>query len=391
MKKFNILVFTSGRSDFDLLLPLIKNFEKNKIINLTLLVTGSHLSKKHGLTLDYIKTKNIKNIKKIDIKCDNVNEKNISSIFSNAQILYAKYFSRLKKKIDISVILGDRYEALAFATTCFFSNIPIAHIHGGEITIGAKDDTIRHTITKISNLHFVSNKEHKKRVLQLGESKSNVFSCGLLGYENISKIKLVNKEEIENSLKFKFDKKTLLVSYHSVTTISKAENIFQFNQILDVLKSYKKFNIIFNAPNIDPGNADILIMIKKFISKNKNAYFFKSLGQKLFFSLAKNSDIFMGNSSSGILEVPFLNVPVLNIGNRQKGRFQFIKVSNLLAKKNIIRKNIDTIVNRNTKKFFIKPRLKKNASLIIAREIIKKLKSKKNAYIMNKTFNDLNP
>ena len=352
MKKFNILIFTSGRADFDLLLPLIEKFEKNNTINLTLLVSGSHLSIKHGLTLDYIKKKHIKNIKKIDIKCDNVTEKNISLIFSNAQVLYAKYFSTLKKKIDISVILGDRYEVLAFASMCFFSNIPIAHIHGGEITAGAKDDTIRHAITKISNLHFVSNIEHKKRVLQLGESKTDVFNCGLLGYENISKLKLFNKEEIENSLKINFDRKTILLSYHSVTTLSKIENIFQFKQVLDSLRLYQKFNIIFTSPNIDPGNADILRMIKKFIIKHKNAYFFKSLGQKLFLSVAKNSEIFMGNSSSGILEVPFLNIPVLNIGNRQKGRFQFIKVSNLSAKKNIIIKSINIILKKKIKNLF---------------------------------------
>ena len=389
MRKFNILIFTSGRSDFDLLLPIIKRFKKNKIINLTLLVSGSHLSAKHGLTIDYIKTKNIKNIKKIDIKCDDVNEKNFSYIFSNAQVLYAKYFSTLKKKIDISVILGDRYEALAFAAACFFSNTPIAHIHGGEITMGAKDDTIRHVITKFSNLHFVSNEEHKNRVLQLGENDSDVFNCGLLGYENLSKIKLFNKKEVESNLKIMFDKKTILVSYHSVTTISKIENIFQFKQVLDALRLYKKLNIIFTSPNIDPGNTDILTMIKKFIKQNKNAYFFKSLGQRLFFSVAKNSNIFIGNSSSGILEVPFLNIPVLNIGNRQKGRFQFVKIFNSNPKKEIIIKNINRILKEKINFLPFDSNLIKNASYIITKNIIRKLKNKECTYMNNKIFNDL--
>ena len=388
MKKFNILVFTGGRSDFDLLMPLIKKLEVSKHINLNLLASGSHLSIKHGLTINYVKKKIFKNIKKLDIKCDNVNEKNIPKTFGNAQNVYGKYFSNLKKKIDLSIVLGDRYEALAFTAACFFSNIPIAHIHGGEITSGAKDDTIRHVMTKFSNLHFVSNEEHKKRVLQLGEDMANIFNCGLLGYENLCKIKLINKKQIEQALKINLDKKIILVSYHSVTTLSKNENILQFKQVLHALNVYKKFNIIFTSPNIDPGNTDILIMIKKFILKNKNAHFYKSLGQKLFFSVAKNSNIFIGNSSSGILEIPFLNTPVLNIGNRQKGRFQFVKILNSISKKEIIIKNINKILKKKIN--LLKPKQIKNASSIMTKIIIKKLKNKNSTYIKNKIFKDLN-
>mgnify|MGYP001223503287 CR=1 FL=1 len=390
MKKFKIIVFTSGRSDFDLLLPLIKRLEANKLIDLTLIVTGSHLSAKYGSTLNYIKNNKIKKIKKINIKCGNVTEKNIPLIFGNAQAIYGKYFTNIKEKINLSVILGDRYEALAFAAACFFSNTPIAHIHGGEITRGAKDDVIRHTITKFSNLHFVSNQEHKKRVLQLGENKSNIFNCGLLGYENLCKINLISKEETEKKLKINFNKKTIVVSYHSVTTVSQKENISQFEQVLDALNLYKKFNIIFTSPNIDPGNVDIIKMIKKFIIKNKNAYFFKSLGQKLFFSVVKNSSIFIGNSSSGILEVPFLNIPVLNIGNRQKGRFKFVKIFESIPEKKIIIKNIDSIIKPQKTKKNLNLMLKKNASILIARNIIKKLNNKKNTYTTNKVFCDVN-
>lgn len=389
MKKFKILVFTSGRSDFDLLLPLIKRLENNILISLTLIVTGSHLSTKHGFTLNYVNNHHLKKIKKIDIKCNNVTEKNISFIFSKAQVLYSKYLATTKEEIDLSIILGDRYEALAFAAACFFSNVPIAHIHGGEITRGAKDDAIRHIITKFSNLHFVSNEEHKKRVIQLGENKSNVFNCGLLGYENLYKMKLINKGKIEKKLKINFDKKTILVSYHSVTTVSKKDNIFQFQQVLEALNMYKTFNIIFTSPNIDPGNIDIIKMIKKFINKNENAYFFKSLGQKLLFSVAKNSNIFIGNSSSGILEIPFLDIPVLNIGDRQKGRFQFVKVIESIPKKKVIIKNIDNIIKEKKKKKNYQSKLVKNASSLIANNIIKKIKNKKDINQTNKIFYDL--
>jgi UDP-hydrolysing UDP-N-acetyl-D-glucosamine 2-epimerase len=388
MKKFNILFFTSGRSDFDLLLPIIEKFKKKKSIKLTTIVTGSHLSKKHGLTIGYIKKKNLQNIKKIKIDCSNVSEKNLPIIFGKAQLLYGKYFAAAKGKIHISVILGDRYEALSFAVASFFSNTPIAHIHGGEITGGAKDDAIRHAITKFSSLHFVSNEEHKKRVLKLGENPKNVFNCGLLGYENLSKIKFIDKKKISKDLKISFDKKTILVSYHSVTTVSRRENIFQFQQIIEALNYYKNFNIIFTAPNIDPGNNDILNMIKKFIVKNKNSTFFKSLGQELFFSLAKNCNVFIGNSSSGILEIPFLNVPVLNIGNRQAGRFQFAKILNINPNKKIIIKNINNIINQKKNKKILKSKLRKNTSTLIVKNIIKKLNDRRYSNLKNKIFFD---
>ena len=202
-------------------------------------------------------------------------------------------------------------------------------------------------------------------------------------------MKLISKEMIEKELKIKFDKKTILVSYHPVTTISREENIFQFKQVLDALKLYKNFNTIFTAPNIDSGNSDILSMIKKHIIKNKNSYFFKSLGQKLFFSVAKNSNIFIGNSSSGILEVPFLNIPVLNIGNRQKGRFQFVKIFNSSPKKEIIIKNINRILKEKINFLPFDSNLIKNASYIITKNIIRKLKNKECTYMNSKIFNDL--
>jgi UDP-hydrolysing UDP-N-acetyl-D-glucosamine 2-epimerase len=390
MKKFNILIFTSGRSDFDLLLPIVKKIKKIKSIRSELLVSGSHLSKKHGLTLNYVKKQNVGRLITININCGNVNENNLSKTFANAQTLYSKFFSSLKKKIDLTVVLGDRYEALAFASSCFFSKIPIAHIHGGEKTNGAMDDIIRHTITKLSNLHFVSNVEHKKRVLQLGENKSNVLICGLLGYENISNIKIKDKKTLEKKLQISFKNKIILISYHSVTTISNKQNTYQFREVLNALKNYNKCNIIFTSPNIDPGNIEIIEMINNFIEKNENAYFYKSLGQELFFSLAKNSDIFIGNSSSGILEVPFLKVPVINIGKRQAGRYQFVKVSNISPITKKIIREIDKILNQKRKKIPSIRYQKKNVSSFIIKNILKKLRDKNNTYLSNKIFNDLN-
>ena len=252
------------------------------------------------------------------------------------------------------------------------------------------DDIIRHTITKLSNLHFVSNVEHKKRVLQLGENKSNVLICGLLGYENISNIKIKDKKTLEKKLQISFKNKIILISYHSVTTISNKQNTYQFREVLNALKNYNKCNIIFTSPNIDPGNIEIIEMINNFIEKNENAYFYKSLGQELFFSLAKNSDIFIGNSSSGILEVPFLKVPVINIGKRQAGRYQFVKVSNISPITKKIIREIDKILNQKRKKIPSIRYQKKNVSSFIIKNILKKLRDKNNTYLSNKIFNDLN-
>lgn len=388
MKKFNIFIFSSSRSDFDLLLPVIKKIEKKRHIKLTLIVSGTHLSKTHGKTINYIKSKHIKLIKKINIQCENINEKNISLVVSEAQLLFSKYLKEIKKNLNLSIVLGDRYEALAFVMACFFNNIPIAHIHGGEKTNGSKDDVIRHAITKLSNLHFVSNEIHKHRVINMGENPKFVYNIGLLGYENLNKINFIKKKNLIDKLKINFDKKTIIVSYHPVTTISENENISQFQEVLNALSVFKKFNIIFTAPNSDSGNLNLFKMIKNFLKKNNNSYFFNSLGQELFFSIIKNSSLFLGNSSSGILEVPFLQVPVLNIGDRQNGRFQFLKVSTVMPKKEIIIKKIKKIINNSNIDNINKIYLPKNTSSLIVKYILQNIKKKNYIAIKNKSFFD---
>jgi len=370
MKKYNILFFSSGRSDYELIKPIINQFKRYKNFNCYLILTGSHLSKKHGKTLNQVDYSSVKQIYKIDIECDEVDYDDLNFNFILAQKKFEKFLK--KKKIDLAVILGDRYEALAFGLCCFFQKIKIAHIHGGEITQGAIDDTIRHTLTKLSNIHHVSNSEHKKRVIQLGEDPKTIKIVGLLGLENISKMKFLNRKFISEKLKINQHKKNILISYHPVTKLSKKENIYQFSQLLNSLKKFSNLNIIFTSPNIDPGNKEIIFQIKKFLKKNKNSYFFHSLGQQIFFSLAKESEIFIGNSSSGIMEIPFLNVPVINIGSRQKNRFNFSDILHVEAKNqkitNAIKKKLN---NRNKVTAYIK---KKNTSNIISQNIIYFLK-----------------
>ena len=383
MKKFNILFFSSGRSDYDLIKPIMNEFKKLNYFNSYLILTGSHLSKRHGRTFKNIDQKLVKKLFKIDINSNYINYDNFSLSFIQAQKKFEKFFK--KKKFDLAIILGDRYEALAFGLCCFFKKIKIAHIHGGEITQGSIDDTFRHLLTKISNIHYVTNTEHQKRVIQLGEKPKSVINVGLLGYENILKMNFLDKETLLKKLKIDQNKKNILVSYHPVTKLSKGENIYQFNQLLIALKKFSNFNIIFTSPNIDPGNKDIVDRIKKFLKKSKNSYFFYSLGQKYFFSLAKTSEIFIGNSSSGILEIPFLKVPVLNIGIRQKKRYNFLKISHEQPNSKKIIKRIEMILSKKGSKILNIKRV--NTSKKISLSIINFLKNTK--YIDQKIFYDL--
>ncbi len=383
MKKFNILFFSSGRSDYDLIKPIMNEFKKLNYFNSYLILTGSHLSKRHGQTFKNIDQKLVKKFFKIDINSNYINYENFNLSFILAQKKFEKFFK--KKKFDLAIILGDRYEALAFGLCCFFKKIKIAHIHGGEITQGSIDDTFRHLLTKISNIHYVTNTEHQKRVIQLGEQPKSVINVGLLGYENILKMNFLDKETLLKKLKIDQNKKNILVSYHPVTKLSKGENIYQFNQLLIALKKFSNFNIIFTSPNIDPGNKDIVDRIKKFLKKSKNSYFFYSLGQKYFFSLAKISEIFIGNSSSGILEIPFLKVPVLNIGIRQKKRYNFLKISHEQPNSKKIIKRIEMILSKKDSKILNIKRV--NTSKKISLSIINFLKNTK--YINQKIFYDL--
>ena len=383
MKKFNILFFSSGRSDYDLIKPIMNEFKKLNYFNSYLILTGSHLSKRHGRTFKNIDQKLVKKLFKIDINSNYINYDNFSLSFIQAQKKFEKFFK--KKKFDLAIILGDRYEALAFGLCCFFKKIKIAHIHGGEITQGSIDDTFRHLLTKISNIHYVTNTEHQKRVIQLGEKPKSVINVGLLGYENILKMNFLDKETLLKKLKIDQNKKNILVSYHPVTKLSKGENIYQFNQLLIALKKFSNFNIIFTSPNIDPGNKDIVDRIKKFLKKSKNSYFFYSLGQKYFFSLAKTSEIFIGNSSSGILEIPFLKVPVINIGIRQKKRYNFLKISHEQPNSKKIIKRIEMILSKKGSKILNIKRV--NTSKKISLSIINFLKNTK--YIDQKIFYDL--
>ncbi len=365
MNKKKIIFFSTGRADFYLLSNIIKEFKNTKKFKTFLAVTGNHFDKKYGKTFKDIK----KNGFKIDYKVPYILKKdNKEEIIKEIGKSFLANFKILKKlNPDILVILGDRFELISIVNTAIILNIPIAHIHGGEVTEGAFDDLIRHSVTKLSNIHFVTNQIHKKRLINMGENPKNVYDVGGIGAELISKEKKYSKKYLEKFLGIKLNKKLILVSLHPETN---SKNI-NYTSLFSALKKIRKeFIIIFTSPNSDPGNEIIFKEIFKF-NRYENSYHFSNLGSELFHSLMRVSSMLIGNSSSGIMEAPLLNIPTINIGNRQKGRLLENSILNCQFKKNEILKSILLALKKNKKSNKIKYHINKKASEIIFKTLIK--------------------
>ncbi len=359
-----VLFITSSRADYGLLREVI--LETQKLNEETyLLVTGSHLSYEFGNTIKEIKKDNIKKIFSRNILDKKFSDEKISEYISKAIKITSEVLD--KKKPDVIVILGDRYELLGSAIAAMISRTPIAHIHGGELTSGAYDDSIRHSITKLSHLHFPVHDEYKKRLIQLGENPKTIFNFGALGAHAISKMKFFKKLEIENILNIKLNKKIILATFHPVTLEKNTTKYYVMNLIkfLDKLDDYI---IIFTSPNFDNESNTLKKEIINFVKKKNNVYFYKSLGNKLYISLMKNSFLVIGNSSSGVLETPTFGVRTINIGNRQEGRI----MSNNIINCNYDFYSINKAFLKSKKKMAkpLNPFLKKKTPIKIAKKIL---------------------
>jgi len=382
----NITVATTSRSDYGILYPLLREIDNDKELNLHLLISGSHMSKEYGKTISEIIHDGFKDYKIFDVLGQTNSKENAQAvIMSNTINEFSKYF--FKNKPDILVLLGDRFETLGVAISAMLNKVPIAHIHGGEKTIGAIDDAIRHSITKLSHLHFVSCDEYKNRVRQLGENPNNIFSVGSLGVENISSIKLKSKGYLQSILKIKNDKQIFLVAYHP-TTLGDLTPIEELKILLSALQIYKEQNIVFTGSNIDHGGSDINKLIVDTVSKNTNYYFFNSLGRDLFLNLMHHCDLIIGNSSSGIIEAPSFKKPVLNIGRRQEGRVMAKNILHTPLNVTEIRNAIDRAFQKafnDGLKDVVNPYAKNNVS----KEITGILKSFSSEKLLEKNFVDL--
>tara|TARA_B100000780_G_C21125607_1_gene456633 strand:+ start:5184 stop:6332 length:1149 start_codon:yes stop_codon:yes gene_type:complete len=344
MKKF--LVYSGSRADYGILKNLIKDLKKNKKINTKLLAGGSHYANKSNYTFHEIKKDKVEINLKSKIKLINTSNVGILNFISKSITDYTKILK--SQKPDIVIVLGDRYETYALVIAAYFLRIKIAHIHGGELTNGSFDDSIRHSISKLSNYHFVTHKDYKKRLIQLGEEKKNIFLVGSLGVQNFISASKRPRIEIFKKYKIPENKKVVLVTFHPETN-SIISIIKQINILIYALKYFKNLYFIITYNNMDLGGLYFINKLKALNKKYQNFFLIKSLGSSLYYDFIENVDLVMGNSSSGIIEVPSSKTPTLDIGTRQLGRVKSDSIYSCELKKISIINSIKKILNKKKK------------------------------------------
>jgi UDP-hydrolysing UDP-N-acetyl-D-glucosamine 2-epimerase len=381
MKKF--LVYSGSRADYGILKNLIKDLKKNKKINTKLLVGGSHYANKSNYTFHEIEKDKIKINLKSKIKLINTSNVEILNFISKSIIDYTKILNT--QKPDLVIVLGDRYETYALVIAAYFLRIKIAHIHGGELTNGSFDDSIRHSISKISNYHFVTHKDYKKRLIQLGEDKKNIFLVGSLGVQNFISAPKRSKIEIFKRYQIPKNKKIVLVTFHPETN-SNISIIKQIDILIYSLKFFKDLYFIITYNNMDSGGLYFINRLKALNKKHQNLLLIKSLGSRLYYEFIENVDLVMGNSSSGIIEVPSSKTPTLDIGTRQSGRVKSDSIYSCELKKISIINSIKKILNKK-KKNYKNVYYQKNTKEKILKLLLK-ISKKKNDEV--KKFIDIN-
>ncbi|WP_152332926.1 UDP-N-acetylglucosamine 2-epimerase, partial [Campylobacter hyointestinalis] len=363
---------TGTRAEYGLLYWLMKEMKSDADLELQVIATGMHLSPEFGLTYKEIK-KDFKIDKKIEMLVSSDSAVGVSKSMGLAMIGFAEAYNELKP--DVILILGDRYEIFCAASSAMIARIPIVHLHGGEATEGLIDEAIRHSITKMSHLHFVATDEYARRVIQLGEEPNRVFNVGGMGIENIKRLNLLSRSEFEQSINFKLNKKNILVTFHPVT-LEKGAAKEQFKELLNALDELKDTNIIFTKANADMGGKIINQMIDKYSSKNSGkAVSFASLGTLRYLSALKHVDMVVGNSSSGLAEAPSFKIATINIGDRQKGRIKADSIIDCEPNKLSIQKAINKAYTKEFKSVLentINPYGDGNASIKII-EVLKKV------------------
>lgn len=319
-----VCIITGTRAEYGLFLPLLRRLDADTLFEVQIMATGMHLSPEFGLTYREIEEDGFTINEKIEILLSSDTGTGISKSIGLGVIGISEALARLNP--DALIALGDRFETFAAVVAAYVARVPVVHLYGGETTEGAFDEGFRHSITKMSCLHFTSTESYRSRVIQLGEPPETVFNVGALGIDNIKSVGLLSKEDLEKSLACSFGPRCALVTFHPVTLEynSAAE---QFKNLLEALETHDDLNIIFTKPNADTGGRIIIAMIDEFVKKRPDRFFaYTSLGQRNYLSAVSHVDVVVGNSSSGIVEVPSLGKPTVNIGDRQKGRIRAASV-----------------------------------------------------------------
>jgi GDP/UDP-N,N'-diacetylbacillosamine 2-epimerase (hydrolysing) len=385
MKK--ICIITGSRAEYGLLKPLLEKLKMNSCFELQIVVTGTHLSNEFGLTYKEIEQDGFTISEKIESTLSSDTPISISKSIGLVFISFAEVYARLKP--DLIVVMGDRYEIFAAVASAHVSRIRVAHLSGGEVTIGAMDEAFRHSITKMSQLHFTSTEEYRKRVIQLGEDPESVFNVGEIGLDNIRTLSLLTKDELKQSLGLRFNKRNLLVTFHPVT-LDENTSSKQFENILTVLENQKDTNLILTKTNADTNGRIINEMIDNYVSKNSDTSFsFSSLGRLRYLSLLQFVDAVVGNSSSGIVEAPSFKIGTINIGDRQKGRVEAQSVIDCECANDSIKKALNKLYSskfRELLKSVKNPYYAHNSAEKIKKYIVNYLSSGKS---IKKEFFDL--
>ena len=335
-----ICVVTGSRADYGLLRWIMQGIKDDPELNLQVIATGMHLSPTFGLTYKVIEEDGFRIDFKLEILGSSDSPAAIAESMALALAGSARAFSELKP--DLIVVLGDRFEIFAATAAALVAKIPVAHLHGGETTTGAYDEAFRHSITKMSHLHFVATGEYRSRVIQLGENPKNVYLVGGVGIDSIKNLPLLNREELEAQLGIEFGAKSLLITFHPVTLDSESPEQ-QMKELLAALSHLHDTTLIFTMPNADTGGRTLIKMIEEFIGQNKNATMFVSLGQLKYLSCVAHIDGVVGNSSSGLTEVPTFKKGTINVGDRQLGRLQATSVINCEPLEKDIRRAIEDL------------------------------------------------
>lgn len=339
----NICVITGTRAEYGLLSGLMRLIDQSPLTRLQIITTNMHLSAQYGNTYQEIEKDGFHIDERIPILVESETGENATvNAMARAMKGYGEAFDRLHPALIL--ILGDRYEMLAAASTALIKRIPVAHISGGALSYGACDDAIRHSITKMSHLHFTEAEEYRKRVIQLGEHPERVFHVGALGVENIKRVPLMSKEDVERDLQFEVGDNTLLITYHPVT-LSDSNPLDDIQALFYALDEHPELRVIFTMPNSDNGGQVIAEAIEQYALQHADRVrAYKSLGMRRYLSVMKYCTAVVGNSSSGILEAPSFHIPTLNIGSRQDGRIAATSVYNCSTDKESISAALEHIL-----------------------------------------------
>jgi len=314
-----ICVVTGSRAEYGLLRWVMEGIRETPGLALQLIATGMHLSSEFGLTYREIEQDGFRIDRKVEMLLSSDSPAGLSKSMGLGLIGCGEALEQLQP--DLMLVLGDRFEIFSAVAAAMVARIPIAHLHGGEATEGAFDEAMRHSITKMSHLHFVAAEEYRNRVIQLGEHPDRVFLVGGLGVDNIKRLKLLERAALEESLGFKFGPKNLLITFHPVT-LEGATSANQMAELLTSLETLADTRLIFTMPNADTGGRVLVDMVEQFVNSHPNVCAYKSLGQLRYLSCIKHVDGVVGNSSSGLAEVPSFRKGTIDIGDRQRGRLK---------------------------------------------------------------------